>query len=276
MKKLSFKKIVAMALIVGVIVGQNLVYVNASTVSQPITPVTTPAPQPIEPVVTPTPTPVKPVVKPVPQRNVLTLVKPSIVYATMLKNEGGFSKGQKVEIIMDRGNGTTYKIISNRKTGWVGRSALNIPKDPATNMDKLTKVEKERFANVKGFSSNSRYFVWVDIDRQVLNVFTGSKGKWILTKSIDCSTGTNKTPTLRGTNTLKERGSSFGSYNTLGAKYWVRYSGNYLIHSLPYQYGKITDYTLGKRSSHGCVRVSVANSQWIYKTLPSGTVIWTN
>ena len=76
------------------------------------------------------------------------------------------------------------------------------------------------------------------------------------------------TPTLRGTFKIQDKGLSFGSYNIEGAKYWVRFSGNYMIHSLPYKYGKISDYTIGNRASHGCVRSSVDNANWMYQNLP--------
>jgi len=211
------------------------------------------------------------------ERNVLELVRPSIVYATMTKTYKTFKKGSKVEILYDKGNGTQYFIKgSDGKTAWVKKEYLEIPPDPPTNTDMMTKGEIEKFVKIKGFTSKTNYFIWVDIDRQILNLFKKENDSWKLLAQFPCSTGKNVTPTKRGLYTLGERGESFGSYNTLGAKYYIRYSGSYMIHSLPFLKGKIYDYTLGKRASHGCIRISVENAEWLYKNIPSGTAIWIN
>jgi len=246
---------------VSVLLSSSIVTTPIYAVDEPTKVVTTT----VAPVATPTVAP----------RNVISLVKSSAVYGTMNRNNGSFKKGQVVEILMDTGNGTNYQVNSKGTTGWISGYSVNIPESPATNMNKLTKTELEYYVNTKGFISKSNYFSWVDIDRQLLNVFQGSKGKWKLIKSISCSTGTNHTPTKRGFFASYDRGSSFGSYNVLGAKNWVRFSGAYMVHSLPYLHGKVSDYTLGKRASHGCVRISVAESQWYY-SLPLGSTIWAN
>lgn len=194
----------------------------------------------------------------------------------MNRNDGSFVYGQTVQIIMDTGNGSSYKVTSNGETGWIRGSSVNIPNDPSTNTDKLSRKEIEYFVNTSGFTSTTSYFIWVDIDRQLVNIFDGSKGNWHLIKSVSCASGTNHTPTLRGTFTVQNRGLSFGSYSELGAKFWVQFNGNYMIHSLPYQYGEIADATLGQRASHGCVRVSVDDAQWIYNYIPYGSTVWTN
>jgi len=212
----------------------------------------------------------------VPTRDVYSLVKASIIYGTMVKSINGFTKGQKVEVISDQNYGKSYKVSANGRSGYIAASAVSIPNDPATNTNKLSASESEYYVNMKGFASDSTYFCWVDIDRQQLYVFTGSKGKWKLYKNFSCATGINKMPTPRGQYTPVNRGLSFGDTQSEGAKYYVRFSGSYMIHSLPYQYGKIVDYTLGKRASHGCVRLSVGDAIWFYKTIPAKTTIWVN
>jgi hypothetical protein len=211
-----------------------------------------------------------------PVRDVLCLVKPSIIYGALLKNTNGFLIGQKVEVICDQNDGQSYKVSANGRVAYITKSAISISEDPETNMDKLSAEESEYYVNEKGFSSNSGYFCWVDIDRQQLYIFSGSKGNWKLNRNFSCSTGKNQTPTPRGQFTPVNRGLSFGSASSLGAKYYVRFSGSYMVHSLPFQYGKITDYTLGKRASHGCVRLSVSDSIWFYNNIPAKTTIWIN
>ncbi len=212
----------------------------------------------------------------VPTRDVMSLVKPSILYGTMKTNDNEVWAGAQVEILRDINGGQKYLVKIGKRTAWVKGTALSIPPDPETNADRLTEEELVYYINHMGFSSGSSYFVWVDIDRQLLNVFTGSQENWKLVKSVSCASGKNVTPTLRGTFTPASYGKSFGSYSREGAKYYVSYSGDYMIHSLPYLHNKVSDYTVGKRASHGCVRIAVAEAQWFYQTIPRKTTMWIN
>jgi lipoprotein-anchoring transpeptidase ErfK/SrfK len=38
----------------------------------------------------------------------------------------------------------------------------------------------------------------------------------------------------------------------------------------------VKDYTLGKRASAGCLRLSVIDSKWVYDNIPNNTTVWTN
>lgn len=58
--------------------------------------------------------------------------------------------------------------------------------------------EKETWVNAKGYSSNSNYLVWINRAYQHVNVFTGSKGSWKLTKSFVVGTGAPGTETPVG------------------------------------------------------------------------------
>lgn len=216
------------------------------------------------------------------------LVKPSAVMARVINNTklysycslssktiGALEPGTKVEIIYGI-SAKWFNISTGNKTGWIQRSALYIPADPPTNTSRMTAEQMEGYINYKGFKSSSPYFVWVDIDRQMTNVFSGTQGKWKLNKTMKCSTGKNETPSIRGLFTISQRGKSF--YNPMygsGAKYWVRYNNDYLFHSIAFdKYGNIKDPTLGKRASTGCIRMSVEDSSWFYNYIPKGTAVW--
>lgn len=217
-----------------------------------------------------------------------TLVKPSAVIARVTENAKLFSsynapydvigtvnKGANVEIIYGMYTQWFYISYGNVK-GWVPGEVLSIPSDPPTNTNKMTREQLEGFVNHRGFSSNAPYFIWVDIDRQLTHIFSGSKGNWKLNKTIQCATGKNESPTLRGTFSVSRRGEWF--YNPRyrsGAKYWVEFSGDYLFHSISLDgYGNVKDPTLGKRASSGCIRLSIEDSKWIYNYIPAGTTVW--
>ncbi|MEF9934087.1 MAG: L,D-transpeptidase family protein [Clostridium sp.] len=234
----------------------------------------------------------KPVKPPTP--SVESLVKPSVVYATLKKSVSmvnspssqskilTLSKGVKVEILSDK-DGKWYRVRDTKsgKIGWVAGSYLSIPKDPPTNKKRLSKAQLEEYVNKKGFNSNTKHFIWVDIDRQLTNVFVGSKGSFKLLKSISCSTGTNKNPTTRGTFTVRGRGSWFSAPSNpkVGAKYFVQFNGSYLFHSTLYSSSnknKSVDSRVGVRLSHGCIRLPINEAKWIYDNIKSGTKVFVN
>jgi hypothetical protein len=204
------------------------------------------------------------------------LVQPSIVYGTMKNDYGKFKKGEQVEIIKDESNGKSYYVSSNGKNGWISSKNISIPEDFETVEDRMNEEDMEFFVNqIKDFDSKTNYFVWIDLSRQLVNIFEGEKGNWQLMHSFLCATGKNVTPTIRGTFEVNGRGPRFG--NSVGAKNWVRFYGNYLMHSITIDSrGNILDTTLGKRASHGCVRMSMEDSRWIYDNIPDGTTVWVN
>lgn len=207
---------------------------------------------------------------------VKSLVTPSMVCGTMNYSSGSFQSGQTVEIIQDYNNGQSYRVYCNGADGCVPGDSVSINGDSPTNPNKMTKDELELYANVSGFKSSTSYFIWVDLNRQVVNIFTGSTGSWQFIKSVPCASGRNVTPTIRGTYTVTERGTSFGS-DSEGARYWVRFYGNYMLHSILVDgNNNVVDGTLGVRASHGCVRLPLNESWWIYTYIPNGTTVWVN
>lgn len=217
------------------------------------------------------------------------LIKPSIVMAELnwdsyfyndmsLKSKrlGMLKKGSKVEVIRDKSYQWYYIRSKEGTCGWISATALIISKDPVTNTSKLTKQEAEGYINLKKFSSASKYFLWVDISRQTVNIFEGTKEKYKLIKTMSCATGKNISPTARGTFTIQTRGAWFFTGSS-GAKNWVQFNGAYLFHSVIMNENKIVkDNTLGKRASAGCIRLSVNDSKWIYDNITNGTTVWVN
>jgi len=208
------------------------------------------------------------------------LVKSSMVTAVMQYSVGAFSEGETVEVI--RGSGRkSYHIrkLNGNTTRWVSASAVEIPADPATNTQELTKEQLERYVNERDFTSKTQYFLWVDIERQKTYVFTGKNGAWELYDMFACASGVNAAPTVRGMFTVTDRGKWFYSEQyAQGGKYWVRFKDSYLFHSLPFDktQSEIVDETLGIRASHGCVRLEVEKSKWIYDNVKPGTTVWVN
>jgi peptidoglycan hydrolase-like protein with peptidoglycan-binding domain len=151
-------------------------------------------------------------------------------------------------------------------------------KPPATTPKTYDTAAIEQYINSRNFPSKTKYFIWIDIPKQRVNVFTGSNNNWKLLKSMICSTGKSRTPTIKGNFTVGIKGSYFIADSGARCKWYTQIKGNYLFHSVLYDNkgNKIIDGTLSVPASHGCVRLATENAKFIYDNIPAGTAIWSN
>ena len=168
------------------------------------------------------------------------------------------------EYIKSLVNSVKTKYVGNRTTQW------------AIDHD-YSRTVKEVFVNYKGYSSSSKYLIWVNIGTQHCMVFQGSKGHWSLLRSGLVSTGANDC-TPRGTfkTTYKQTNWTTDTYTV---KPIVRfYGGGYALHSRLY-YPNTTNLKPGSGNgvgyplSHGCVRMQADDITWIYNNVPNGTTV---
>lgn len=124
-------------------------------------------------------------------------------------------------------------------------------------------------------SSEKPVWVSVSIPKQRLYVY-GADGS--LVKECVCSTGTPGDDTPTGTFHVSAHGKSFFSEKYQeGGYYWVKFYGNYWIHSIPFDKDRniipAEAEKLGEKASHGCVRISIENAKWMYENIPMGTKV---
>lgn len=133
--------------------------------------------------------------------------------------------------------------------------------------------------NTLDISSSTPYFIYVNLAEQKTYVYEGSTNNWALEKELECSTGIEGKETPKGVYTVTGRGDWFFSDEfQQGGKYWVQFWGDYLFHSLPYDETQSTvlDYTLGEPASHGCIRLTVEDSKWLFENMPDNTKVIIN
>lgn len=145
-----------------------------------------------------------------------------------------------------------------------------------TNLNRSDFSTSEAFINSTNLSSLNSYLIYVNLQNQTTEVFKGSKGNWNLVYSFISSTGKSDTPTPRGVYKVTGRGTWFFSEEFgEGAKWYVQFWGDYLFHSLPMDRNKnVVDPTLGTPESHGCVRLKVDESKWLYDNIPNGATVF--
>lgn len=129
-------------------------------------------------------------------------------------------------------------------------------------------------SQIKKVSPKKPYQIIVDLSDQKVYVYKYE----LLEKEMLCSTGIDGSETPVGTYIIGGRGNSFYStYYKQGAYNWVRFNYNFLFHSVPFNVNRriIPEEAekLGQKASHGCVRLSIEDSKWFYKTIPAGTAV---
>ena len=103
----------------------------------------------------------------------------------------------------------------------------------------------------------------------------------VLVRTMKCSTGRDSTPTPTGTFQNSTGPGARWHYFTK-FKCWAQYAyyiqGDIMFHSVLYNEkdGPVTQSSvnnLGRKASHGCVRLSVEDAKWIYNNCPVNTKI---
>ena len=153
-----------------------------------------------------------------------------------------------------------------RSIGYVGNKCIYTTKKYSTEV-------KTAFVNYKGYSSKTKYLIWISHYTQQVSIFEGSKGKWKMIRTFTCATGTAKNHSPRGVFkiTYKEKGWFYTSTKEL---YVTHYKGRNSFHTRPlWNNGSVQNPTIGKPASHGCVRCYNQDAKYIYDKMPIGTTV---
>lgn len=127
------------------------------------------------------------------------------------------------------------------------------------------------------------FAITVDVNNQVTTVYgRDAEGNYsVVVREMLCSTGTRSYPSDIGEFTLNGRTARWCYFPKWGghAQYWTRINSSIAFHSVCYNSVSTMDLSvssyknLGKRASHGCIRLLVADAKWIYDNVGAGTVV---
>ncbi|SHH62622.1 L,D-transpeptidase catalytic domain [Sporobacter termitidis DSM 10068] len=157
------------------------------------------------------------------------------------------------------------------KTGYAGDYTL----DWAKTHD-YKESEKVKWVNIKGYSSKTKYLIWVSVAYQRLNVFTGSSGNWNLSRTFIIGTGARGRDTPTGTWKIinkQPKGWTTPAYSVKPVITFI--NEKYGFHSRLYYPGsaKLYDGRIGFPCSHGCIRMFSSDVSWLYENVPLGTTV---
>lgn len=139
------------------------------------------------------------------------------------------------------------------------------------------------YDEIQRYPAPDTYKVVVDIYHQVVMAYTRDEnGEYTIPERyMVCTTGGPKDPTPGGefnAGTHRPRFGKFYKDNVYG-QYWTQIVGKIYFHSLLYTQRSAATYTtssyklLGKRGSHGCIRLLVPDARWIYYHISPGSVV---
>jgi lipoprotein-anchoring transpeptidase ErfK/SrfK len=129
-------------------------------------------------------------------------------------------------------------------------------------------------------SRDERPWIKVSLEGQKVDIMSGSRSLYTMIASTGLDLpADDRTP--QGVFFIqRERGLSFYSAKLgEGARYWISWlhHGEYLFHSVPTDSrGRIIAdeaRKLGRKASHGCIRLTLPDARWMYENIPFGTKV---
>jgi lipoprotein-anchoring transpeptidase ErfK/SrfK len=144
----------------------------------------------------------------------------------------------------------------------------------AKDYDTLNEVKGYiRSDYIKKVTPSNIYSIIVDISDQKVYVYKYGK----LLQTFICSTGMDATPTPTGRYLIGGRGEYFGKEKGYICYNFVRINHDFLFHSVIHNLdGSINEEEykkLGKKASHGCIRLPDPYAKWIYDNIPRNTLV---
>ncbi len=129
---------------------------------------------------------------------------------------------------------------------------------------------------------NHMYMLKVSVADQKVYAYKWVNGSYSnLVRTMVCSTGTTSDPTPTGT--FSNGGPAGRWYYFQKFDCWAQYAwrinGPYLFHSVLYSEKDTSTLrqssvnNLGRRASHGCIRLKVEDAKWIYNNCSQGTTV---
>ncbi len=174
---------------------------------------------------------------------------------------------------------TTTTTETTTVTTTTASTAATTAADPAA---KGLSRDDRNAPGVYGADYKQDYYIVVHTGSQSVAVYgKDSDGYYTrLVKCLTCSTGNSGHETRTGLYKIRRKyrwrllvGNVYGQYSS-------GFSDSYLFHSVPYKKQSVdtldnAEYDkLGTPASHGCVRLCVRDSKWIYDNCPIGTQVF--
>lgn len=209
----------------------------------------------------------------------LSKVFPSCVILGQMKyNAGPFKAKEVVELCRSEKNAYLLVKDNHGNKYQVPYNSLHILGEKGARISKVANKDIEDFVRLSEVQSATDYLLWTDLYRQRTYVLKKVQNGWTLEKSFVCSTGKAHNPTPPGLYEVQYMIPYIGVEKGYRCKYALVFFRDYMYHSILFdksgKYIKSGQYELGSKASHGCVRLSEKDSQWLYQHVPVKSTVW--
>lgn len=192
------------------------------------------------------------------------------VYITFKKDkafEGGtIHKGSTVRA--DGYLAGRYRFTYKGKRQSVARILVRVTGSKFEEKDDYSDNEASNFINDyvhrKNITTEKKYLIWVSTYTQHLYVFKMKKGRWVVAKDWEISTGRSVSPTPTGLKRIYKKVPA-----RHGIQFWSCFSSWNSLHGI---YGNMAA-SIGRPASHGCVRNNNGNAAWLFVKCGKGTKV---
>ncbi len=138
--------------------------------------------------------------------------------------------------------------------------------------------------NSEEFVSASRYYLYVNKDKQFITAYVKEDGYYVPVRAMICSTGKTMGDTPNGTFSITQKIKTHELNGPCWGWYCSRFLTHHLFHSVPYKWNdndwsdnkrlNVSYYNkLGSRASQGCIRLTTGDAKWIYDKCKVGTTV---
>ena len=205
--------------------------------------------------------------------------KYDIYYRVKIRTSNGWlawaKNGEKAGVLDYARFIEAIQIVLTEKGAKAPGNVANIKSQRSTPLMTADHIKKAMTEKAQNVSSKTNWLLLCDTSNFFLGVFKGSKGNWKLVRFIYVGVGKVGTATKKGKYAIKAKKKKFFA-GAVRCKYCTRYYKNYYFHSVPYYWNGKRVYSpqLGKRISHGCIRMATDDAKYIYKKVPKKSTAW--
>lgn len=180
-------------------------------------------------------------------------------------------KGTKVTVL---NYGSICKVrLANNDEVYIRISKLKLTSELYTKKS-YSKSLKEDYVNQSGYTSPTKYLIWVSTYTQEYSLYTGSQGKWKLLRTAKVATGKAKSPTSVQIRSITKREKRWthddGTYNEPVVYFYYE---NAFHSRLKKPDGTLASKTIGKPVSGGCIRMYDEDIWYLYENVPNKTTV---
>ena len=140
----------------------------------------------------------------------------------------------------------------------------------------LAGVNEKMAKKVKAANGKTKYTISVSREDCRICVLQKSGDDWVVIRYNKCTCGAAGTPSPYGTFKVLDKKSTFGKPDQYSVWNATRFVNKVYFHSVLYAWrssSAVIDGRLGYHLSHGCIRLSMAESAWIYNNVAVGTKV---